>query len=431
MRLLCLGAAAILGGCVGMAPGGPDDDVPDPVTPEPTTPKLDSILTGTFKPIAPYMGVDGRALMVRQLDGATEVSVAITGLSVSTMYTAHVHSAPCLYQGGGHYKIDPLVADTLETNEIWLKGQTSASGVLSTSILVSHLTRGEALSVVVHDPTAGAKMACADLLAPDVGNLDFAGTVMPLPGVTGNDLNIGGTITATRTATSTNILLSATGLDPAAIAYAAHIHAEPCSVTAGGGHYKMDTTVLTPVEANEIWLPLTSYATGTNTSMVAPAHSIRADAQAVVIHRTEGTVPIKVACANLVRTTPQKLLETSGEAIALAAASGMSLTGTAVMTRKLTGVTSLALVMTGLAPSTTYKAHVHNQACAVDSGGSHYKIDPAITDTAETNEIWFDLTSGADGSASDATWTEHALRADALSIVVHDPQSARLACFDL
>src|SRR5678816_3379593 len=96
MRLLCLGAAAVFTGCVGAAPDGPGDDGPGP-GPEPTTPTLQSVAAGSFRALSPYTGIDGRAQMVRQLDGKTEISIAATGLTATTMYTAHLHNAPCQY----------------------------------------------------------------------------------------------------------------------------------------------------------------------------------------------------------------------------------------------------------------------------------------------------------------------------------------------
>ena len=438
--LLAVAVAIPLPACMTGVGGIPDADPetepppkPQP-QPQPTTPLLDSIAHGTIRPIGPFTNLAGRALLVRKLDGSTLVSIALTGAAPNTMYTTHVHAAPCQYGGGGHYKIDPAIVEVIETNELWVKGRSSPTGALAADATFTHLARGNALSAVVHDPTAGAKMACADLIADDVATQDFHGTIAPFAAATQTDLNIAGTISAKRTATSTMFSLSLTGLDVKALAYGSHIHAEPCTVATGGGHYKLDTSVVETIEANEIWLPITSYATtGTATATLTVPHGTRTDAQSIVVHRTLTITPPnapKVACANLTRMTPKVALETTGSAIALPGANGASLTGSAILTRKLTGVTEIAVVLSGLAPSTKYQAHVHNQPCSVDAGGVHYKFDRNIAETIPSNEMLFEMLSDANGAAHGAMWAAKTAAADAMSVVVHG-EMARIACFDL
>ena len=100
------------------------------------------------------------------------------------------------------------------------------------------------------------------------------------------------------------------------------------------------------------------------------------------------------------------------------------------MTRTLSGVTEVAVVMTGLTPSTTYQAHVHDQPCAVENGGGHYKFDRAVAEPIAANEMWFALVADVKGSAHDSMWVTKTAAADAMSIVVHSDM-ARIACFDL
>jgi hypothetical protein len=432
LALTLLIPACIVGG---EAPEGMGSGSDDPQGPEqPTTPLIESVAGGAFKPIAPYTNIAGKALLVRRLDGKTDVSIAVTGVGNNVAYTAHVHAATCQFAGGGHYKIDPVVADVVEANELWIKGDSNPVGVLATDASFTHVARGEALSVVIHDPTGGAKMACADLISDEVATVEFAGTLKPFAGATAGDMTITGTIDVTRTGTSTTFKLDVSGLDKTALAYGSHIHAEPCDVATGGGHYKLDPTVVDTVEANEIWLPITGYATaGTATAMVSPALSVRTDAQSIVIHRTITVTPAnipKVACADLTRKTARLPLETTGSAIALPGANGASLTGSAIMTRKLTGVTEVAVVMTGLTADTKYQAHVHNAPCAVESGGGHYKFDRAVQEALASNELWFELTADGKGAAHDTMWVDKIAAADAQSLVVHS-ESARIACFDL
>ena len=433
--VLVVAPACLVG--TGDAPGngsdaGSGDDTTQP--PQPTTPLIDSLGSGLFKPIAPYMNIAGQALLVRKLDGSTDVSIALTGVGQNVMYTAHVHAAPCQFAGGGHYKIDPAVVDVLETNELWIKGKSSPTGVLATDGTFTHLARGEALSVVLHDPMGGAKMACADLISDDVASQDFQGTLAPFAAAGAADQTVTGTIAIKRSATSTNFTLMLSGLDKTAVAYGTHIHAEPCEVATGGGHYKIDPTVVDVIEANEIWLPVTNYATtGTAMATVTVPFGPRTDAQSIVLHRTITVTPPnvpKIACANLKRMTPKMPLETTGSAITLPGAAGASLTGSAIMTRKLTGVTEVAVVMTGLTANTKYQAHVHNAPCSVESGGGHYKFDRTIAEALASNEMWFELTADAKGAAHDSMWVAKTAAADAQSLVVHSEMS-RIACFDL
>jgi hypothetical protein len=86
----------------------------------------------------------------------------------------------------------------------------------------------------------------------------------------------------------------------------------------------------------------------------------------------------------------------------------------------------------GLTESTMYPVHVHSWPCSADDGGGHYKKDPTVGTTEETNEIWLTLSTGA-GSSIYNVWktTSHAVRGDALSVVVHDDGGAKLMCADL
>jgi hypothetical protein len=271
------------------------------------------------------------------------LSFAATGLTPSTLYTAHLHAAPCRFQGGGHYKIDPLVADVAEANELWVRGTSSAAGALLAEGSFAHVTRGEALSIVVHDPMGGAKVACADLVEDEVATLELSGTLAPFAAAATADMMVRGSIKITRTAIGTSFTLDLAGLDPAAVGYGTHIHAEPCAVATGGGHYKLDPTVVDAIETNELWLSVTNYAAGIALSNLDSTHVTRADAQSIVLHRTITDVnKPKIACADLTRRTAGLPLESSGGATELPAAAGMSIGGTALMRRKLTGVTGRA-----------------------------------------------------------------------------------------
>lgn len=402
----------------------------------PTTPVVHSILAGSFAPLTGYTGIGGRAQMVRWLDGNTSLDAQIRGLTPGVAYTAHLHAASCAYQGGGHYKMDPAQIDTIEENELWLAGTANADGLWSSEGMYAHLTRGEALSVVIHDPGGGTpapKMACADLLPDDTGPVEATGTVAPFALAEAIDDTIGGTVTLMRDGTGTHVSVSLTGLDPAT-EYGTHIHAEPCEVTDGGGHYKIDPTVVDVLETNELWPEVLAHEAGSMTSTYNSAHKARFDAQSFVVHRivAEGTPPPKVACANLTRATwPGLGTEGAVNTLPAGTSAGLTVSGTATMSRTLAGITQVTLSASGLAADSDYGVHVHALPCSVQEGGGHYKFDTTVADPVETNEIWLKLSTDGAGAATDTAWVNHLSRSDAQALVIHDADKNKVACVDL
>lgn len=51
----------------------------------------------------------------------------------------------------------------MEDNELWLDLAVTEAGVAATSAWFPHLARSDAQSIVVHDPTDGARLTCIDL----------------------------------------------------------------------------------------------------------------------------------------------------------------------------------------------------------------------------------------------------------------------------
>ncbi len=110
---------------------------------------------------------------------------------------------------------------------------------------------------------------------------------------------------------------------------------------------------------------------------------------------------------------------------------GLTMGGRAFMVRE-EGRTSVRVALTGLTDALQYNVHVHAQACNDEEGGPHYKIDPTIMDTVEANEIWPNVTGRPDGRGAGYANVDHYARAEATSIVVHDPMdNERIACADL
>ncbi len=398
---------------------------------------LHSILRGSFAALPGYAGqpFKGEALLYRTLDGSTHVSIQVLGLAPSTLYPSHVHNQPCAVLAGAHYLIDPA-APMGESNEIWLSVTSNADGIaFSEKLAPGHVARGDALSVVVHDPAAAnAKMICADLSVGSDGELSARGTFAPFATAEAVDQTIAGTVEFVRSNSGTQVTLAVNGLDPAA-SYDCHVHALPCAITSAGGHYKLDPSDATTTESNELWPKLGDTSDGKASGPTSFAHRARLDAQSVVIHRHLNGATPKVACADLaIDDYPDVTLQGTGVRLPAAMPDHSTLTATAQLVRGLDGMTRVHLAATGLLPGVTYPAHVHNLPCAVQSGGCHYLRDK-VAPLGEANELWLPLVASQQGAADAQVAAAHIAAADARSIVIHDPNSqpasARLACIDL
>jgi PKD repeat protein len=140
-----------------------------------------------------------------------------------------------------------------------------------------------------------------------------------------------------------------------------------------------------------------------------------------------GTAPLAVAFSTQVTTRG------SVHPFSVGVTDYPALAGDAVLVRS-RGRTYTSLQVTGAKPSTRHGAvHVHEQACADELGGAHFRFD-TTQPFAEPNEIWPLFTSDASG-ASGLVEVTKALRAGprAVSVVVHDPDNAarRIGCADL
>ncbi len=118
---------------------------------------------------------------------------------------------------------------------------------------------------------------------------------------------------------------------------------------------------------------------------------------------------------------------------------GYDIHGSAAMTTGPVG-TTVKINVSGLDPTKTYGSHLHNGTCA-SGGGGHYQ-DVEGGSTVPPNELW--LTTDGNGlspnpggvahGAGSATWearTSSTTQTNALSVVVHEPGGARIACADL
>ena len=107
------------------------------------------------------------------------------------------------------------------------------------------------------------------------------------------------------------------------------------------------------------------------------------------------------------------------------------ITGRAQMVRTADGKTIVTIHLEGLAPGTTYGSHVHAQACANGLADGHYRFNPAGA-AAPPNEIWpGPVTANEAGIANGDTIAEGTAGANAVSVVIHAPGGAKIACADL
>lgn len=124
-----------------------------------------TVTRGEFNAFAAGAGlpISGRAQMIRTADGKTIVSVHLEGLAGNATYGSHVHQLPCgTSDADGHYKFDPAGA-AAPPNEIWPGFTTNDAGVGNGNAVALKTAASNAVSVVVHAPGTGAKIACADL----------------------------------------------------------------------------------------------------------------------------------------------------------------------------------------------------------------------------------------------------------------------------
>jgi hypothetical protein len=122
---------------------------------------------------------------------------------------------------------------------------------------------------------------------------------------------------------------------------------------------------------------------------------------------------------------------TRGDFSAFAAGAGLPITGRAQMVRTAAGTTLVTIHVEGLLAGVTYASHVHKQACADGDADGHYRFDPAGAATPP-NEIWpGPFTANAAGMGNADTIAQGTAGPGAVSVVVHAPGGAKIACADL
>ena len=141
-----------------------------------------------------------------------------------------------------------------------------------------------------------------------------------------------------------------------------------------------------------------------------------------------GVVVMGLAVASAVGASGARV--TWGEVHPFATGAGQDISGNARMIRTADGKTIVVVHVEGLAANTAYGSHVHQQACGNGEADGHYKFDPAGP-AAPPNEIWPAFTTNAAGVGNGFASVDGSAGSNAMSVVVHAPGGAKIACADL
>jgi hypothetical protein len=103
------------------------------------------------------------------------------------------------------------------------------------------------------------------------------------------------------------------------------------------------------------------------------------------------------------------------------------------MIRTASDKTIVVVTVSGLTPGETYGSHVHKQACDNGDAGGHYSFGFAVPGGAlDGSEIWpGPFTANAAGRAVGTAVVGAVAGTEAVSVVVHAPGGAKIACADL
>lgn len=168
--------------------------------------------------------------------------------------------------------------------------------------------------------------------------------------------------------------------------------------------------------------------------------------------RTAAATVALAAAGTAAVTAPALAGSTDGPAsTGLVRYAGFPADATAVVTTTLTpaGRSMVTLDVAGLEPGRTYGAHAHVNRCGATGGaaGPHWQRRPGPATPAYANpgnEVWLDVTVGADGTGSSSATQDFAFSSTSrpLSVIIHALPTGtgkddagvagpRLACVDV
>lgn len=127
---------------------------------------------------------------------------------------------------------------------------------------------------------------------------------------------------------------------------------------------------------------------------------------------------------------------TRGDLSSFAAAQGdeVGISGRAQMVRTSSGTTKVQIHVTGLEPGATYGSHVHDEPCDTNDANGHYFFPAPVAngDGPNSDEIWpGPVTANRGGVANGKTTVDAVAGYDAVSVVIHRSDGAKIACADL
>lgn len=97
--------------------------------------------------------------------------------------------------------------------------------------------------------------------------------------------------------------------------------------------------------------------------------------------------------------------------------------------------TTVTVKVKGLDPGEVYGSHVHKQRCEDGEAGGHYQFEQVVPSAPQVDgksEIWpGPFTADEDGEATAKTVVDARAGDDAVSVVIHAPTGAKIACADL
>jgi len=233
---------------------------------------------------------DAKSIVIHEPGSGTRIACADLESN-----PAHVHVESCDTLGGPHY-LQNVGGEDIAMNGLWPKTNTDEFGNGMGWAQNAFTVRfAETLSIILHDPTSGERIACASLNSKKPVFLSGSFTSTPTgASLYGENTINGRALLHVNRSGQSMVEVTISGLNPN-ISYPAHVHNGTCP-TGGGGHYLQDLKG-EDVSQNGLWPKVTTNEYGIGTGKARNNFIIRNDARSVVIH--EPVTKSRIACADL------------------------------------------------------------------------------------------------------------------------------------
>jgi hypothetical protein len=143
-----------------------------------------------------------------------------------------------------------------------------------------------------------------------------------------------------------------------------------------------------------------------------------------------GSVATILAAAPVAADGSSTVVKGAFHPFAAGVTQGLKISGDAVLIRTPAGRTVAVVFAYGLAANTTYGSHVHKQKCADGDADGHFQFTPGAPADG-VNEIWPGFTTNPWGVGVGIAQNVGIADATAVSVVIHAPGGAKIACADL